>query len=356
MQKLATLVIAENNEGTQLNDSLDNLLEYSDHKLYDIIVVSDGSEIPVDLSKYGDLVRHVAYPIRKGVGAAFDIGAEHVKTPNMFIMGSDIRFRDKDCIDNMLNYLETEDNNKSFICTTNLGISVAAGKTIFSEKLTARYAAKVLLFMKAADLPQKGTEMKRLRRENAVDSFRNILEAKWLSRWNQGIYEVPCVLGAFYGVKTDWYNHIGGFHGHRYWGTLEPFISLKSWLAGGSCKIASDIETGHLFKSQGSHYTRMSDTLYNKYAVTKILFGKRVARKFFDFLGELGDNPDMKAAKWLAHANRKSLRALHKEFLKVKSRDIHWFNERFPFKYYDVIKNTKDDTMRTKWYDRFLFK
>jgi len=338
--KQITLVIAENNEGAQLNESLDNLLEYNNPDTFDIIVVSDGSEIPVKLDKYAGLVTHVKKPIREGVGAAFDTGAEFVTTPHMMIMGSDIRFRDHGCVDKMVSLLDRHRHNKSIICTTNLGINQSAGKTIHSEKLLKRYGARILFLMLAEDLPPKGSSMGQLKNDNAVSNYRNMLECKWLSKPAKPLDSIPAVLGAFYGVRTSWYRYIDGFRGHRYWGTLEPFISLKSWFAGGDCRITTDIETGHLFKSQGSHVTRPYDLLYNKIAISRILFSRPLGNMFINYLGS---NPDITVAKDLISFDDKKIEAARESFQKVKERDIHWFYEKFGFKYYDKIKPYTDE-------------
>ncbi len=345
MKKLATLVIAENNEGEQLNDSLDNLLKHNEPELFDVLVVSDGSEVQVNMDKYRGTVKHFNSATRMGVGAAFDIGSGLIKTPHMIIMGSDIRFRDDGVVEKMIGHMEEEKNAKSFVCTTNLGINTAKNKTIYDDGLMKRFAARICLFLTADDIPKKGREMGRLKNDVAVSNYRNILESKWLSKMKGVVYDVPCILGAFYGVRTDWYKHVGGFYGHRYWGTLEPFISLKSWFAGGDCKIATDIETGHLFKTRGSHVTRDSDLVYNKYAVSMILFGKEIANVFIDFLGM---NDDVRIAKELIGYNLKNLSTLHDRFMHVKTRDIHWFYEKWGFKYYELIKDIKDETKYSK--------
>jgi hypothetical protein len=86
---------------------------------------------------------------------------------------------------------------------------------------------------------------------------------------------VPFILGAAYGVKKTWYNYIDGFWGHRRWGTLEPYISLKSWLFGGSCMTAPHIETGHIFNdTQGRHGTGFEYLAYNSMLVAWLLFGQ----------------------------------------------------------------------------------
>jgi len=339
--KQITLVIAEHNEGEQINQSLDNLLEYNNPDTFDIILVSDGSEVPIELDKYAGLVKHIKKPYREGVGAAFDTGAEHVTTPHMIIMGSDIRFRDHGCVDKMVHLLNKRRHSKSIICTTNLGINQSAGKTIHSEGLLKRYGARILFLMLAEDLPPKGRSMGQLKDDKAVSNYRNILECKWLSKSAKPLANIPAVLGAFYGVRTSWYRYIDGFQGHRYWGTLEPFISLKSWFAGGDCRITTDIETGHLFKARGSHLTQGHDLLYNKMMMAMVLFERPLADMFINYLGF---NEDVKLAKMLIAENESRIEELRKSFMKIKERNIHWFYEKFGFKYYDKIKPYTDET------------
>ena len=206
--KLITLVIAEHNEGDQLKDTLESLYETSDRSLYDVIVVSDGSE--VDPKVFGGAI-HLNTGKRRGVGAAFDLGAEHVKTPYMVIMGSDVRFVDNGYLNKMVAYLSDTENEKSIITSVNVGLN--ADQMEFDEG-RHRYGARTCFFLTAKDLPKKGTVMSRFKDDKAVDEYRNILEAKWIEKWGNGIYDISCVLGAFYGVRTDWYRHIMGFRGH----------------------------------------------------------------------------------------------------------------------------------------------
>jgi hypothetical protein len=101
--------------------------------------------------------------------------------------------------------------------------------------------------------------------------------------------EVPCLIGAFYVVNKAWYNHIGGWdtspsvpmRGHQHWGALEPWISLKSWLAGGSVRVISDLLTGHVYHRLGSKADilkhrgiRADYKWYNKLFVIETMFSK----------------------------------------------------------------------------------
>jgi hypothetical protein len=121
------------------------------------------------------------------------------------------------------------------------------------------------------------------------ESFRGIIEAQWKSinvTSKDKSYEIPCILGACYGVKKSWYNYIDGFWGHKSYGTLEPYISLKSWRMGGSCRIAPQIETGHIFKREGTHGITQESLLYNKMLVATLLFDDY--QRLIDFLGMNG--------------------------------------------------------------------
>lgn len=347
--KPITIVIAENNEGKQINDSLDNLIKHNDTSLFNVVVVSDGSDVPLDLSEYKDLVKHVKYSPRRGVGAAFDEGVKHVETPFLIISGSDIRFRDDNVLQTMIGHLWNEENARSIITPANLGINASIGQDVYSELKYKRFGARICMFLTRDDLPRKGSEMSRLKDDVARDNYRNILECKWMKKQSDTLYELPSVLGAWYGARKEWYDHIQGFRGHRYWGTLEPFISLKSWLAGGQCKLDPQIAVGHLFKSGGaknpdarpSHVTLSSDLQYNKLAVSSILFSPDIAEVFWNYLG---NNEHLQIARVLVHDNRSYLRLLHDTFLRVKERDIHWFYQKWGFKHYDLIQHVKDET------------
>ena len=323
MTKPLTIIIAEHNEGQQLNDTLDSILDTSDDKLYEIIVVSDNSTVELDLEKYGSLVTHVKNTIRMGVGASFDTGALHVQTPHLITMGSDIRFKKDNYIEKMLDILE--DNDKSLVCTTNLGINKDR-MDLDGPKVSRRYGARILFFMKMEDLPRNS--------KNRVPDYRNILEAKWISRQEGSVRDLPCILGAFYGVRREWYQHIKGYRGHRYWGTLEPYISLKSWLAGGDCKIANDIEVGHIFKQRSSHVTQTHDLMYNKVFISEVMFNREIRTKLLNFLGT---NEHIERAKRMVLKDQEAVDYLKKYHKSIFTRDIHWWNERFPFKYYEDI-------------------
>jgi hypothetical protein len=94
---------------------------------------------------------------------------------------------------------------------------------------------------------------------------------------------VPCLIGAFYVAKKDFYVRINGWdtdgthnNGHKYWGGLEPWISIKTWLAGGEVRVIDTIDVGHVYYRIPSVMThrgvRADFRWYNKLFMAHTLF------------------------------------------------------------------------------------
>ncbi len=84
---------------------------------------------------------------------------------------------------------------------------------------------------------------------------------------------IPCVLGGSYAVRRQFMLQTEGYRGlHRYGGE-EPLISIKAWLAGGSCQLINDVEIGHIYR--GGKPAPWQDTVkyfhFNKLATARIV-------------------------------------------------------------------------------------
>jgi glycosyltransferase involved in cell wall biosynthesis len=272
-----SIIISYHQEGLNFIKETINLIQNTiDISDYEIIVVDDYSDRPIKLEGV-KVIRHVR---NYGVGAAFDTGIGMAQSDNIWWQGADIRFASNNWASKMIKALD--ENPKSLICTSVVHLSAG------TPDLTFEMSRENFVYNGATILMAYG------------DEERNILKAQWLPRESRllkrgdelarkmllpyGVhysdtecYEVPCILGAAYGVKKSWYNHIDGFWGHIKWGTLEPYISLKSWLFGGNCMTAPHIETGHIFNdTQGRHgYKDLSHLAYNSMLVAWLLFNNK---------------------------------------------------------------------------------
>jgi len=230
----------------------------------EIIVVDDRSEIPLPEIEGVRVIRNIT---NVGVGASFDVGVEAARGDNIILTACDMRFADNNWLSLLVSDIEA--NPKSLICTSCVVLGEADQQIRPDRKKS--YGATILFYHDRKTNPKKHRK------------FRGIIEAQWYPKQKETIYQIPCILGACYGVKKSWYQHIDGFWGHRKWGTLEPYISLKSWMFGGSCLIDPRIETGHIFKRAGAHGVVQDDLYVNKMIVSKLLFPD--SDKMIRFLG-----------------------------------------------------------------------
>ncbi len=245
---------------------------------YEIIVVDDNSHTPLELPPTVQVIRHQK---NKGVGAAFDTGVAASNYENLILMGADIRFLDNGWGEAMLK--EIQNHPHAFTCTSCVQLSIEHQNILTQrQRKGVRTGASILLYHNHKTNPKK------------PENYRNIIEAKWLPLLaNRDIdsFDIPCILGAFYGVTKEWYNYCHGFESHRLWGTLEPYISLKSWMFGGSCRVAPRIEVGHIFKKLGTHSTPQWVIYFNKMMVATVLFDD-----YETLIGYIHDLPPKKIA------------------------------------------------------------
>lgn len=270
---MLSFIVTYHEEGLPfLNECLTQLKDSIDVPEYEIIVVDDFSLEPLPNIEGVKIIRN---EINKGVGQSFDVGVAHAQGENLIILACDMRFVPNNWVSKLVK--EINENPKSLICTTCVGLNNESPENMDFYKrrnILKCYGATILIFHDKQSNPRMH------------ESFRGIIEAKWdLLNENSKdkSYEIPCILGACYGMKKSWYQYIDGFWGHKKWGTLEPYISLKSWLFGGNCLISPHIETAHIFKKIGTHDIAQEHLMFNKMLVATLLFED--SQRLINFLG-----------------------------------------------------------------------
>lgn len=259
MKDLSIIIAYHNDEIDFIKTTIDSIKETIDIDNYEIIVVDDFSETPLEEIDGVKIIRH---EINKGVGAVFDTGVKIAESENLFLMGCDLRFIKNKWASQIIE--EIDKYPRSFISTSCV---VLTPKELDIEKrrlVNVGNGATILMFHDKQSNPKKN------------EDFRSIIEAQWLPPLrdrNIDSFEIPCILGAAYGVKKSWYQYVDGWALHKKWGTLEPYISLKSWLFGGSCRNAPRIEIGHIFnRASGGQGKTQELIVYNKIVLSTLLF------------------------------------------------------------------------------------
>jgi len=263
MKKL-TIIMPFLNEGDEPRATIESIYDTAPSELFKVIAIDDGSTQPPNLNGFED-VRFIRNKVRMGVDGCRQMGAEMADTPYIFIIDAHMRFKNDKWMEKMIDCLEREP--ETAWCTTCLGLGY--GSMDMNNHKGKYKAANMLLIDKNA---------------NPNRPSREVLEPKWSNNNQDGEYEVPCILGANYGFSKQWFTHIRGLQGLQMWGTSEPFLSMKTWMAGGKCKITTDVEIGHKFRSNAPYATGIKYLVYNKIFLCKTILPEDVGDKLIDCL------------------------------------------------------------------------
>jgi glycosyltransferase involved in cell wall biosynthesis len=259
MQPKVSVVIAYHNEALPIiKGTVEQLRATAHSDDYEIIIVDDGSDKPIEI----DGVRIIRHKVRHGLGAAFDTGVHYATGENLILMGSDIRFLDNGWYAQLMD--DVDQNPQSLICTQCIALNADKPRGMdmeYRRNINTRAGASLVVYHNSKS------------DRNYSRGLTSILAAKWLPNDSRkGLVEIPVILGAIYGTKRSWYNHIDGCAGHKVWGTLDPYLSLKSWMFGGNCLCDKDIYTGHIFKVKSIHNIPQAAVYHNKIWVASVLF------------------------------------------------------------------------------------
>ena len=303
--KPMTIVIPFLNEGEEPRRTIESIFDTTDSSLFKIIAVDDCSDEPCDLTGFNDL-RYVRNRSRIGSGASKHRGGMLTDTPYIFIIDAHMRFKNDNWLIKILECLEK--NKNTIYCTTCLGLDE---KNMDVYKAKGKYCGANLL-MYGNQAPGRPA--------------REVLEPKWASAQGSIEYEIPCILGANYGFTKSWFNKIQGIKGLKMWGSEEPFWSLKTWLAGGDCRIRTDIEIGHKFRTNAPYATHVYYLIYNKIYIFKTIFPEYLAEKLIDQMPR-GQSYDL--ALNLIKKNSDEIEKDRRYYKSIFTRTIEEYCERF---------------------------
>ena len=291
-----SIVMPFRNEGSEPEMTIQSILETCENAGIEILAIDDCSNEAKDFSQYPQ-VRYIRNKERLGVTLCRDFAVDAVRSENVLSIDAHMRFRK----DNWLEKgIEAIDKNPCSICCTK---SIDIGSGNFDLKQTVLPLDHGLPYYLGCGLKLFLTHRDNPRRPVG---YRNIIESKWAEERYGKMYQIPCLMGSNYFLKKSWYQKLHGFRGLKTWGNSEPFLSLKSWLAGGDIKILKDIEIGHLYRKKNPNPVPSAHIIYNKAVTAKILFTPEFAEELIDFLG---NKPNLDKAQALLKANAEEIEA-----------------------------------------------
>jgi len=336
-----SVIIPCHNDTDLLSDVIVNLLETADDSNFEIIVVNDGS-ISDDgkfmriNSFYGAKVLNI--PTQRGVGASFDAGVEACSGDIIVLMGSDV-FTDKGWLQKVREGVMS--CSSRITCTACVGVT-PSDRDIHRDSRHVYYGADLLIEMGFEDLPEARQE-EYLHARVPKTTYTDLFRAKWRPfQESTELYEIPCLLGAFYFTTKEFYQKIHGwdteagkrFCGHSLYGHLESMLSLKAWLYGGSCYIDPTIKTGHIFgrinkKTAKSHRAlKPSHQFFNALWIAHTMCDASLRDKLINYL-----IPELNLNKAKTYIKRN-----YENVLKVRERnerefvhDLFWYMDKFGY-------------------------
>jgi glycosyltransferase involved in cell wall biosynthesis len=251
--KLSIIIPFLNEE--DLNNTIESIYQTSDCNKFELILLDDCSDEKTIIPDYKE-IKLITNKERIGVDACRQLGSEIAKYENLCFFDSHMRF-ENNCLENMLENIKS--NPKTIWCTTCMGLGYGT------------------MDLNTAKDKYRGADI------TILNKNKEILEPKWRFSRKEGKYEIPCVLGANYGVNKKWFEYIHGLKGLKMWGCSEMFMSLKSWMAGGDCKIDTNINIGHKFRDYAPYSTAVWNLIYNKLYMLETIFPKEIKEDLMQY-------------------------------------------------------------------------
>jgi len=239
------VIIPARNEGQGLIDTLDSLYAVTDCK---VIVVNDYS----DTDKWIQPKKHKGLKVIKappfsGFGGAIQLGIDSCTDENIFICGARTRFTEGW-------YEKTE----QFIEDNPESISCAVNAILFEDQTE----------ISKAEEHAYGAEIYRYKSGHWMKWIIN-LPVKEMPEGD----EIDCAYGGSYALKRSWWNKIHGLDLIQGRGGCNQFLSLKTWMAGGSVRVIKDVTIGNIYRVDCSYAVTVASILYNRIMIMSVLYG-----------------------------------------------------------------------------------
>lgn len=322
-----TVIIPFVNEKYELQETLDNIREYSEFPV-DIILINDASDDGYDYKHVAELYAavYIEHKERIGVAASRDEGVSLCATDYFLLLDAHMRFYDNRWEGRIV--LELEADPKAFLCCQTRALSRENGFLAEDLFRVTSYGACI----------------------NLRDPLR-LFEPRWIidlqdSQLGETV-EIPCVLGAAYACSKSYWQQLKGLEGLKQYGNDEAYMSMKVWMSGGSCKLLKDIIVGHVYRSVHPYKRNTVSGLYNQMFLCELFLSKYMLKKSFSVLRLCYEKKMLSQMHCMLHENRECIAQLKRFYAKTLIRDLHFFkdlNDRYLSKI--ELVDDKNDILR----------
>lgn len=240
---LVSLIITTRDEDPRILDAtLAGLHSTTTHLSTETIVVDDGSQVPVELSR--DRVRVLRNDAPKGVSPARRLGAETALGDVLVWLDAHMSFGEH-WLEQMLVQAPTDALLCSPFWNYELSDCHCWGADFVWTSCRDYQAQKVPGFAL-------------LHRVNPPDGL---------------AVEVPMAIGACYMMRREAYEGLGGFSPHfRIWGLDEQDMSARAWMAGNGVRCVTKAKVGHLSRNTFPYPVQFEHLEFNQAVMFRTVF------------------------------------------------------------------------------------
>jgi glycosyltransferase involved in cell wall biosynthesis len=293
-----SIIIPVLNDNDELNATIESIRSTSPSNV-EIIVIDDQSDFPAYVNDKN--VKLVRTETRLGVGGTRHLGASMATAPYLLFIDSHMRF-DENWYNNAIKRLASTDHSIVW-CGVCLGLE--EGHMDINFHKGAYHGARLALYEE---------------KENQV------FEGKWIPEQDGMEYEISCLMGACYFFHKSWFFHIGGTKSLKMWGSDEPLLSVKTYLAGGAIKLMKDVRIGHKFRNVASYSTPDAYIIYNKLRSMKMLFSEDI----YEILkSKISNSGNKEEALRMIEADQEEVEIERNYYKKIFVRDDKWLIQKF---------------------------
>jgi glycosyltransferase involved in cell wall biosynthesis len=290
--RISFVVTARDEPQPVLESTIEGLLQTSEGLRREVIVVDDGSVVPVKLDRAD--VRIFRNSIPMGVTPSRRSGASLANGDVLVWLDAHMSFA-PDWLEQMLTHVES-------------GALLCAAWWDYQLTHPICWGAE---FLWCNERDWKAGR-------SPGFSFRHCTEFR-----GTGAIEVPMVMGACYMMLRRNYELCGGYSPFfRVWGKSEQDISARAWIAGFGVKCITSAHVGHLTRPQFPYPVKWADIEFNQMAMVRSVFEDSVSRAIEKLMQPLPAEVEV----WLSQVDFGDWRRLIQACRKM--RDAEFF-ERF---------------------------
>lgn len=316
-----SIIMASHNDANQTVLTLSSIRESAPDSI-EVIIIDDCSATPLThYIQQDDTTKLITNRNRCGCGPSRHIGALHAKGDWLLICDSHMRFPVGWYEEwTKANHLVPLDQLfKTVFCATCLGLD---SKHMDLHNPAGVYHGATMNFYGADRYKPKDPPQ--------------VFEAVWIppDQEPEDGQEIPAVMGACYFISREWFLTLSPTRYLRTWGCDEQLISLKSWFAGGSVRLAKNVRIGHKFLIDGVEKqcfgVAPGYVIFNKlFAINTLLFPPEVAVKLTTALLSGKGMHDIEAAKKLYKDDYHIVATERYSNVRLFTRDLLWYCDKF---------------------------